>query len=65
MYCKVSDTAEYIKNEAYLGSPAAELASAAAELAAAALELAGGTVVVMVDDCGALECQRVQRKRVM
>jgi hypothetical protein len=41
------------RSEAYLASPAAELGSATAELAAA-LELAGGTVVVMVDDWGAL-----------
>jgi len=48
--------AETKHGDAYLASAAAELESATAELAAA-LELAGGTVVVMVDDCGALGYQ--------
>jgi len=53
--------AETKHGDAYLASAAAELESATAELAAA-LELAGGTVVVMVDDCGALGYQLMKRE---
>jgi len=65
MYCEVSGMSNSQRNEAYLAWPAAELESATAELAAAALELAGGTVVVMVDDCGALVYQLVHRQKVL
>jgi len=65
MYCEVSGMSDSRRDEAYLAWPAAELESATAELAAAALELAGGTVVVMVDDCGALVYKLVHRQKVL